>query len=199
MQLNKLIKLSILVMLLATAYQSFEAQARKADIIPSGFYVLDSALCDLNHDKHPDKILVLENKKVKGVENHQQYGVRFYVLKGNADKCFSLWDKNNSLLIPDDKCAADGYQKLVVKGAYFSIESSICSDWLYVHQVITFKYDVKSKMIVWHRYGESFTDRTNPDRNIPDAVYYVGSLKLVPFNQVTDYAINKLRQQKRKK
>lgn len=77
--------------------------------------------------------------------------------------------------------AAEGFMDIVAKGKYFTIESVQDGGWFFVNTYITFKYDDLTKQVLLYRYGESYTDRREPEKDIPD--YIVKIKERIPFSQ----------------
>lgn len=138
---------------------------------------------------------MFKNETTKNSDQIQN-GPLFQILKGNANGTFSVWISNENLIRIDNSCPATGYNKVVVKGTVFTIESDVCAGWRYVHQYITFKYDAKMDKIKFYRYGETYTDRTDPNKDIPAINFNLTSIKDLTFNEVTDDLIDQVRQKR---
>lgn len=80
-------------------------------------------------------------------------------------------------------CPLDGFLGITVKGRYFTIEDSYCDIADRVYTFTTFRYDATKKEFVLHRYGESYIDSREPERDIPEKSYLV--TEYIPFQKVT--------------
>lgn len=101
--------------------------------------------------------------------------------------------QSNNLIHPNnDNCPADGFQRLVSKNNYFTIEQSYCKEFLFVSSYTTFKIDEKSGYILLHKYGEIHTDRSNPDQSISDKTWTEKDFGVIKFEYVTEELLLKL-------
>ncbi len=150
------------------------------------FYVLDSA--NLKMQKNTYKISVLEKTENKNKEN-VQHNSNPIILYKNGKKIA----QSNNLIYPyNDNCPADGFQRLVSKNNYFTIEQSYCKEFLFVSSYTTFKIDEKSGYILLHKYGEIYIDRSNPDESISDKTLTAKDFGVIKFEYVTEELLLKL-------
>lgn len=161
-------------------------KAHKEEInasIPNYKYILDSV--SIKSDNKFFKIIVLENKQIKK-ENPTHNSLEIVILEKNATDKFILKNKNNDIVFKyDDNCPADGYTSIVGKNIFFTIEQVYCKDFLFVNSYTTFKYDNKKSEFVLHKYGEVFTDRANPDKDIPTITKSTKDFGKILFNEVS--------------
>lgn len=163
---------------------------------PSGYYIFDSLSLDLNRDGNTDRLLMLEPVGVKGVANGAHFNTRVVLLNGSPERGLAVWaESKKEFLGAAGDCPADGYQRAVAKGAYFTIEQTVCDGYVYVHQYVTFRYDKASGEVVLHKYGETFTDRTNPDKKIPARTQQASAASPVRFEDWSDEVAINFRQQ----
>jgi hypothetical protein len=73
---------------------------------------------------------------------------------------------------PDDHtdCPAEGFQTVVVKGNFFTIEQQNCGGWFFINEYLTFRYEPATGAIRLHKFGQTFTDRREPDKEVPDKI-----------------------------
>lgn len=78
-------------------------------------------------------------------------------------------DSNTALIRLSDeggRCPSEGFQRIVVKGDYFTIEQQTCSGMDFVDEYITFKAAPDGRIYL-HKFSIVRTDRSDPERNIP--------------------------------
>ena len=81
--------------------------------------------------------------------------------------------RNNRLIQRADDhtdCPAEGFQTVVVKGNFFTIEQQNCGGWLFINEYFTFRYEPATGAIRLHKFGQTFTDRREPDKEMPDKI-----------------------------
>ena len=96
--------------------------------------------------------------------------------------------RNSKLIRGEDenqRCPSDGFERIVSKGDYFTIEQQTCGGWLFIQEYITFHYVKASGAIVLHKYGRVPTDRRDPNKVMPAELYTAKQLGQRPFAQVT--------------
>lgn len=137
---------------------------------------MDSNTIEYNNDHY--KINVLEKISKKNVENIQHTDLPIIIKKNGND-----FLRNSNLTFEyDDNCPAEGFQRIISKDNYFTIEQTYCKDFMLVSSYITFKIDQKE--ILLHKYSEEYTDRSNPDRAIKNLVKTFGDFGKVKFESV---------------
>lgn len=67
----------------------------------------------------------------------------------------------------NENCPSDGFNRIVVKGDYFTLEQQTCSGMLFINEYVTFKADADGQIYL-HKFGIVKTDRSDPERNIPE-------------------------------
>lgn len=78
-----------------------------------------------------------------------------------------------------------------VKNNYFTIEQVYCKGFLYVQSYTTFKI-IDNDNIFLHKYGEEYTDRSNPDKDIQSITKSEKDFGKVRFENVTEDFLIKL-------
>jgi len=82
-------------------------------------------------------------------------------------------------------CPSEGFERLVSKGNYFTIEQQNCGGWFFINEYITFYYVPGTGKIELHKVSFSFTDRREPDKTIPDKVFTKKQFGQRDFSRVT--------------
>ncbi len=118
------------------------------EFIPKGYQMYDTASGDFNGDGYTDFLLVLKSNN----ENPNSNGERpLLLLAGGAKGKLELVARNDHVVL----CAScggvfgDPYQKVSIKGEFFSVEHSVGGNWQW-SRTITFKYNSETKEIVLH-------------------------------------------------
>jgi hypothetical protein len=96
--------------------------------------------------------------------------------------------QNKQLIrLPDEHtdCPSEGFERLVSKGNYFTIEQQNCGGWFFINEYITFYYVPGTGKIQLHKVSFSVTDRREPDKKIPDKVFTKKQFGQRYFNRVT--------------
>lgn len=164
-------------------------------IVPNGFYILDSTIINLKNLNF--KILTLEKEEIKNKDNAQHNSNPIIILeKTDSNKYYKQNDNYNLVFKYDDNCPADGYGGVVSKNNYFTIQQIFCMDFMFVNSYITFKIDENTNEIYLHKYGEEYTDRSNPDRKLPTKIWSTKDFKVVKFENVNETFLNNLRNKK---
>ncbi|MDR2236628.1 MAG: hypothetical protein LBE92_10930 [Chryseobacterium sp.] len=156
------------------------------DIASSGNIVFKTTAL-FNNDKSRYRIEVLKNTADKDAYDQLHFNLPVKIYKGN-----SLW-KNNDRLIFDKRnsCISEGFSTIVVKNNYFTIEHQDCSDYqLLVNAYITFK--VSGNEIYLYKYGESYFDKSDHERDIPEKVWTEKDFGKIKFEEVTADFLQKL-------
>jgi hypothetical protein len=159
-----------------------QEKQKSAYKLPNDSYVLDSTFISLKSSKF--KIIILEKNKNKDIDEH--YSNTLVVLKQNGNNYFEIYDNSKIVFNDDTNCPVDGYNSIVSKNNYFTIEQNICADFQFVNTYTTFKIDEITNEIFLHKYGQKYSDRSNPDRVIPDKTWTVkdfGKVNFVDFNK----------------
>ena len=175
-----MIKVKALYMLLILLFITrFHAQS-------SNFYNLDSATIAFNKNNY--KVVVLEKTEKKNQDNPQHNSLPIIIKKQDG----SEYAKNNNLVFKyNDNCPADGFQRLVAKNNYLTIEQTYCKDFMFVNSYTTFKIN-ENQEIVLYKYGEEYTDRSNPDKEIKGLLKTTKDFGVIKFENVTDELLIRL-------
>ncbi|MEL1255878.1 hypothetical protein AAEO57_18940 [Flavobacterium sp. DGU38] len=164
------------------------------EIIPKGFYVLDSNI--LNLKKNGFKILALEKNEIKNKDNAQHNSNPIIVLQKKSNQYQKVNDNYNLIFKYDDNCPADGYGGIVSKNNYFTVQQIFCVDFLFVNSYTTFKIDENTGNINLYKYGEEYTNRSNTMLKIPSKVWSVKDFGMVKFESVNEGFLLNLRNKK---
>jgi hypothetical protein len=156
-----------------------------------GFYTYENISLDLKTKKY--KLVVLEKNSEKNNASGTHFNLPVLILEKKGNDYVEIKRNNNLIFEYDDNCPADGYQSTVTKGNYITIQQSNCVDFLFVTSYTTFKIDEVSSEIVLHKYGEEYTDRSNPDKEIPSKTWSTKDFGTIKFENVNSDAILKLR------
>lgn len=153
---------------------------------------------DLNGDGTNDKIILYQNDDEKGEFERNHFGLPMEIKKGLSNNTFQTWYKND-LIIPKNNfnCATEGFSTIVFKDNYFTIENQICSDYIEISSYITFK--VIGQNILLHKYGETYFDKANHEKQIPSKTWEVKDFGNVNFENVTEDFLIKVSQTNPKK
>lgn len=88
--------------------------------------------------------------------------------------------------------------RIAGKNNFFTVEQSFCVDFLLVYSYATFKID-DNGVINLHKYGEEYSDRSNPDKKIPTKIWTKKDFGEVKFEEISESYLTKLRLTKPKK
>ena len=154
--------------------------------LPAGYYAFDSASFNLDGDAWPDKLRALEPQSNKKANSTYHPVVVYQLLRGTGKNSFTRWAENKILLSQlENDCPADGYQRMVAKPPYFTIEQVVCTDFKFASQFVTFKYNKASGKILLHKWGEEYTDRSNPDNPLADFIHTPADFGDVSFEEAS--------------
>lgn len=153
---------------------------------------------DLNSDGIKDKVILYQNNEEKGEFEKNHFGLPMVIKKGLANKSYQTWYEND-LIIPKNNfnCAAEGFDTIVFKSNYFTIQNQICSSYIEITTYTTFK--VVENKIVLHKYSETYFDKANHEKKIPAKTWGIKDFQSISFGDVTEDFLGKLRQTKPKK
>ena len=141
----------------------------------NNYNLLKNLKYDINNDKLIDELNVYEPK----INSLKDFPV--VVLINNGNNNYIEFQNSNIVLPINSNCLSDGFQNLVIKDNYFTIEQNICGGWFFADQYTTFKYDLKTNKIMLHKQSKSLTDRKDPDKEIPNEVLTVKDFGNVEF------------------
>lgn len=178
-------------------FKKSELDFDKVNTITNDYYNLESILLNLKSNEY--KVEVLERTDLKDKENVQHNSNPIIILQ-KQDKDFIRLKENAHLIFDyDDNCPADGFTRVVFKNEYFTIEQTFCSDFKFVNSYTTFRIDENTNEIYLHKYGEEYTDRSNPDKDIPSKIWTTKDFGEVKFEDVNEDFLKNLRQNEPKK
>ncbi|MGG7470721.1 hypothetical protein ACVVIH_20210 [Chryseobacterium arthrosphaerae] len=142
---------------------------------------------DFNNYKTKYSIEVLKNSSDKDAYDQLHFNLAVRIYKGNI-----LWKSNDHLIFDKrNSCISEGFSTVVVKNNYFTIEHQDCSDYnILVSAYITFK--VSGNEIYLYKYGESYFDKSNHERNIPTKTWTEKNFGKIKFEEVTAELLQKL-------
>ncbi|CAD7800173.1 hypothetical protein CHRY9390_00592 [Chryseobacterium aquaeductus] len=157
--------------------------------------VLDEFVSDLNSDGKKDKIVVYQNEDGKDEFEKEHFNLILkVVLSGNGS---SMTEKSNSQLIfpSQSNCVSEGFSNIVSKGNYFTIEQQTCYDYnIIVDSYSTFK--VIGSEIYLYKYGETYFDKSNHEKKIPEKIWDEKKIGKVKFEEVDSKFLMNLRNKK---
>ncbi|WP_281631995.1 hypothetical protein [Flavobacterium luteolum] len=120
------------------------------------------------------------------------------IKNGLPNNTFQTWYENNNIISKNDfNCAAEGFNRIVFKGNYFTIEDYICSDNISISTYITF--NVFKDKILLHKYSQTYFDKADHDKKIPSKTWTKKDFNDINFEDVTEDFLLKLSQTKPKK
>lgn len=164
--------------------------------LPKDLFILDSVTVKTKAKNF--KLITLEKSELKKKENVQHNSNTVVVLIEENRKYYKYKQNNKLIFSYDDNCPADGYGSIVAKNNYFTIEQTFCVDFLFVTSYTTFKVD-DNGIIIFHKYGEEYSDRSDPDKKIPSKIWTKKDFGEKNFEEVTEQFLLKLRLSKPKK
>jgi hypothetical protein len=167
--------------------------------IPSNYYVYDSVL--IQTEKSTYKVLSIEKKKEKDNLAGWHFNLPIVVLKERkkGSEYYKLYENSKLVFGKDNDCPADGYIRVISKNEYFTIEQVFCSDSKFVNSYTTFRFHKNLDKIHLYKYGEQYTDRSNPEKIFPDRIWTIKDFGDVNFEEVTADFLIKLRQKSPRK
>ena len=145
--------------------------------------------CDLNKDNLQDVILVFEPKnQTSNNDSSILIDSPVLVLINQGNNKFSISKNVNIIQTANYSCPSDGFGNIVVKDNYFTVEQNTCGGWYFADEYITFKYVMETKKIILQKFSQVFTDRKDPNREIPESTATsknFGPIQFESFNRET--------------
>ena len=89
-------------------------------------------------------------------------------------------------------CPSEGFRTVAVKGNFFTIEQQNCGGWFFIDEYLTFRYVPATGKIQLHKFGQSFIDRRDPNKELPDKVLTEKQFGRRYFDQVDTEALYSL-------
>lgn len=140
------------------------------NFIQDGNSIIDTVFLAKDH-----VLLVVDDKNNLVDDNSNPYSRKGYLLmmlkKQSRGNFVNIGSTRTTSL--GSNCPANGFIGIVSKGIFFTIEDSFCDGWLFVWSFTTFKYDESLKKYMLYKYSQTYSDRTDPDKNIPTDHYKV--------------------------
>lgn len=159
--------------------------------IPNDSYVIDSTMLNFKTKKY--KIIAIEKKKNQKEEISQHNSLPVIILE-KINSSYSKIKSNEKIFFAyNDNCPADGFQGIISKNNYFTMEQTYCLDFKYVYSYTTFKINEKSNNILLHKFSETYTNRSNPDEIIPNRIWTIKDFGEIKFENVTEEFLKGLR------
>jgi len=153
---------------------------------------------DLDQDGIKDRIILYTNTEEKGEFERIHFGLPMEIKKGLINNKFQTWFENSNIIPKNNfNCAAEGFNRIVFKANYFTIEDYTCSDNISISTYTTFK--VFENKILLHKYGETYFDKVDHDKKIPSKTWTQNDFHVIDFKDVTKEFLIKLSQTKPKK
>lgn len=165
--------------------------------VPIDSYVIDSTIINFNNKTF--KIIALEKKKNKNIESSQHNSLPVIILEKNNNSYLTIVSNTKIFFAYNDNCPADGFQGIVGKSNYFTLEQTYCLDFKYVYSYTTFKIGKDSHDILLHKFSETYTSRSNTNQKIPDRIWTKKDFGEVKFENVTEDFLKGLRKNNPKK
>ncbi|MFY1047690.1 hypothetical protein [Chryseobacterium sp. GP-SGM7] len=156
----------------------------------NGGNALNEFVSDLNRDGKKDKISVYKNDTAKDDFDKTHFVLPLKILL--SSKSGSIEKSNNNMVFSNNSnCISEGFSTVATKDNYFTIEQQTCYDYVLVDSYITFKVD--GNEIYLHKYGETYFDKANHERKIPDKIWTVKDFGKVKFENVNENFLLRLR------
>ncbi len=154
--------------------------------LPAGYVAFDSATFNLDGDAWPDKLRALEPQRGQKGDGYYHPVVVYQLLRGTGKNSFALWAENKLLLNGlGDNCPADGYQRMIAKPPYFTVEQVVCAGFKFASQFVTFKYNKATKQVLLHKWGEQYTDRSDPEKPLADFIHTPADFGSILFEEAS--------------
>jgi hypothetical protein len=142
---------------------------------------------NFNNDKIKYRIEFLKNNSDNDAYDQIHFNLPVKIFKDNK-----LWKSNDHLIFDKrNSCISEGFNTVVVKNNYFTLEHQDCSDYnILISAYITFK--VIGDEIYLYKYGESYFDKSNHGRNIPTKIWTEKNFGKIKFEDLTVDFLQKL-------
>ncbi len=141
-----------------------------------GFSLLEKYLHDINGDNKKDAFLLFKQEKSQN---------NLLCILINENGSFNIWKQSKKIIsnIDFSSCPAEGFSNIAFKNNFFTVEESICDGWMFIDNYITFKYDKSVEEIYLHKHGLVYTDRRNPNKELPERIYTKEQFGDITFKQ----------------
>ncbi len=96
----------------------------------------------------------------------------------------TLFENNNIIRLADENknCFSEGFEKVVCKNLYFTVEQQNCSNKYFINEYITFKQNKIENRFFLHKIGYVFRDKTNGNKT--EKVFDRNDFGSVDFNDI---------------
>lgn len=84
----------------------------------------------------------------------------------------------------DPNCISEGFQDLVSKGIYFTVEQQVCASEYFIDEYITFKYSKKDGKVWLHQFGLEYSSRKDQEMEITDKIFTEKQFGKISFENV---------------
>lgn len=161
----------------------------------SGKYnIVKEEYCDLNKDGKNDEILIFNPKNEDANTDSIIMDSPIFILINQGGGFYKSVTNSSIIYTSIGNCPSNGFENLVIKDNYFTIEQSICGGWDFISEYVTFKWDKEADIIILHKYSQSFTDRRDPNKEMPSKIYSNKDFGKVYFESFTqDLIASKIR------
>lgn len=95
--------------------------------LPKDWYVIDSVI--LNLKNKTIKIIAIEKKKNRDIETSQHNSLPVIILDKRNNSFINISTNQKVFFAYNNNCPADGFQGIVGKGNYFTLEQTYCLDF----------------------------------------------------------------------
>lgn len=175
------------------------SRARKLNTakVKSHDHLQDSKIATFNFSPLDADSMVIEvYRNESGADDFEKisFGLPIKIRKSGVN---ASWRENNSLVFEVSSCYSEGFQAVVTKGDYFTIEQQLCDGHLLMFSYMTFVY--RDNEIYLHKYSHTYFDKADHDREIPQKSWTVKDFGTVKFEDVSDRFIINLYQNDPKK
>jgi len=158
-KLTLTIVITILTILTAC---NLKSQSPSIDqFIPEGYELVSTTSGDLNLDKYPDIILILNKLEVE----EESSGIRpLLILLGQKDGSYKLFASNENVVMGGQAGGMMGepLQGVTIEKGSFTVEHTYGSREL-TNTEVTFKYSAEDNDWFLYEYSESMVDRLEPE------------------------------------
>lgn len=155
---------------------------------------LHSYSLDIDNDGINDKIMIYENENISDNYDRKHFGLPILIKKGLNSNNFEFWKNNKSVIFSHSSsgCISEGFDTLVTKDNFFTIQQQSCRDDISVYSYTTFVY--KQGEIYLHKYGEEYFDNIEHNKKIPTKIWTSKDFGQIKFEDVTEKFLLQIRQ-----
>ena len=147
---------------------------------------------DINEDNLSDKIIVFKNNQQQEEFDEIHFGLSVKILKATENGFIDWGFTKNLIFNSQNNCISEGFQNIVFKDNYFTIEQNTCFDYnISVSSYTTFK--IVNDEIFLYKYGEQYFDKADHDKIIPPKTWTEKDFGKKRFEEVSEDFLKKLR------